>query len=535
MLICVTAFPAMRLFPALLLSGFLALPSFSGASSPTGLDRLEEKARESKVRLKTGPARRTVRATTATGARFGVRVVSAPPDFEARILLKPDSNKPQPFARIVAHSGKWAVEEFGGLKGIYLPWEAPFSYEVVALLLSEAWPPAYVRGKDHTLRGRIGDTLVIRAPLSAAQRAVAESFLEDADIEGVEPRSELARNLAAIRLRLQEGNRLRVDPETGLMEHLVLGDLELEYSRIEWLEEQPDIPVLKSYPDFSAPLPGDRDGLVMIGRSGAWRPGYPELDAGGQLLNLDTGKVIRIPFAGSSCLPGCFTDGRSKVVVTSRESDGSGVGLYLVDLLKGTQMKLGGGIFTGGICAYPALSSDGKSLAVTFSRDLLQRRVYLLSPDNEKPRPLGQSLDIRSLSWLGDGRALILLVVDPAEEGGSGSGFRIVRLGLDGEVSEVRNDIGKFATVSGKDADRIFFQGRDKLWYTCDSDGQDVSMVGNGLDGLEFPAVNPEGTHAVMIERDEENQSWPVVVELVTGKKFPVKVERGRWLLPAWR
>jgi hypothetical protein len=26
-----------------------------------------------------------------------------------------------------------------------------------------------------------------------------------------------------------------------------------------------------------------------------------------------------------------------------------------------------------------------------------------------------------------------------------------------------------------------------------------------------------------------------VVVDLVSGKKFPVKVERGRWLLPAWR
>ena len=142
----------------------LSVLATAGESARPGLDQLEEKAQESRVRLKTGPARWTVRATTATGARFGVRLVSAPPDFEARILLKPESNKPQPFARIVAHSGKWAVEEFGGLKGIYLPWEAPFSYEVVALLLSEAWPPAYVRKKDHTLRGRTGDCLLYTSP-----------------------------------------------------------------------------------------------------------------------------------------------------------------------------------------------------------------------------------------------------------------------------------------------------------------------------------------------------------------------------------
>ena len=48
-------------------------------------------------------------------------------------------------------------------------------------------------------------------------------------------------------------------------------------------------------------------------------------------------------------------------------------------------------------------------------------------------------------------------------------------------------------------------------------------------------AVNPDGTHAVMLEHDAQERSWPVVVDLVSGKKFPVKVERGRWLLPAWR
>ncbi len=501
-----------------------------------GLDELAAKAKESKVRLQTGPARWTVRATTPAGAKFGVRVVSSPPNFEARVLLKPDSNKPEPFARIVAHSGKWAVEEFGGRKGIYRPWEAPFSYEVVALLLSEAWPPSYVRGRDHTLRGKRGETLLVRAPLSAPQRTLAESFLAESGATVVEPGSELARNLAAIRMRLKEGNRLRVDLETGLMEHLVLANLELEYGRVEWLDELPEIPILNTYPDFSAPLPGDRDGLIMIGRAGAWRPGYPALDSGGQLLNLDTGKVIRIPFAGSSCMPGCFSDERSKVVVTSRENDGSGVGLYLVDLLKGKQMRLGGETFAGGLCDYPALSPDGRRLAVTFSRKRLIRRIYLLTPDDGKPRSLGKPQDIRGLSWVGDGSALVALVADPQPaEAGSGSGFRIVRFGLDGEETEIRAKVGQFATVVGKGFQRILYLDRDNFWYTCNLEGKEVARVGNGLGGLTFPAVNPDGTHAVMLEHDAQDRSWPVVVDLVTGRKFPVKAERGRWLLPAWR
>jgi len=518
-----------------------SLPIFVGLlsgdlSAQTGLDELEEKANRSKVRLQTGPARWTVRATTTTGAKFGVRVVSAPPNFEARVLLKPDSNKPEFFARIVAHSGKWAVEEFGGLKGIYLPWEAPFSYEVVALLLSEAWPPPYVRAGDHTLRGKTGETLVVRAPLSGAQRTLAESFLAEAKDMTVKPGSELDRNLAAIAGRLKEGNRLRVDASSGLMEHLVMGNLELEYGRVEWLDELPEIPVLRNYPDFSAPLPEDRDGLVMIGRAGAWQPGYPEMDSGGQLLNLDTGKIVRIPFAGSACMPGCFSDERTKVVVTSRENDGSGVGLYLVDLRKGKQMRLGGGTLVGGLCDHPALSPDGRTLAVTFSRRRATRRIHLLSPEHEKPQPLGKPQDIRSLSWVGDGSALIGLVAGPrGGKGKSGSGFRIVRFGLDGKETGIRDDVGRFATVAGKESERVFFQDRDNLWYTCNLEGKEITRVGDGLKGLAFPAVNPDGTHAVMLERDEQERSWPVVAELASGKKFPVKVERGRWLLPAWR
>ena len=500
------------------------------AADGIGLDQLEKLADESKARLQAGPARWTMRATTATGARFGLRIVSAPPEFEVRILLKPDSNRPEPFARVVARGGKWAVEEFGGLKGIYRPWEAPFSHEVVALLLSEAWPPPYVRSDEHVLKEKVGDTMVVRAPLSAGQRGLAESFLREAAEMRVQPApgSELARNLGAIRTRLEEGNQLRVDLKTGLMERLVLGNIELEYGRVEWLSERPEIPNLNEYPDFSASLPADRDGLIMIGRAGSWRPGYPEMDSGGQVLNIDTGKVTRIPFKGMSCMPGCFSDQRTKVVVTARERDGSGVGLYLVDLRKGEQMRLGGSAFEGGLCEYPVLSPDGRMLAVTFSKRRFNRQIHLLTPEHEDPQPVGGAHDIRSLSWLGDGSGLIGLV-------GEGAGWNIVRFDLRGEALVLRRNVGNFAQVAGKEGELILFQDRDGLCYISDLKGTVTRKVGDGLRGLASPAVSPEGTHVIMLARDEKKQTWPVVVELTSGKRFPLKVDRGRWLLPAWR
>lgn len=496
------------------------------------LDALAKAGKLSSARLKTAPAQWTIRATTATGAKFGVRVVAAASDFEARILLKPDSKDPEPFARVVSHSGKWAAEEYGGLKGIYLPWEPPFAFEVVALLLSEAWPPPYVRKPEHSVLGKTRETVVVRAPLSGKQRELAESFLEEAERSEVPVNSELHRNLIAIRKRLKEGNRLRVDAKTGLLEHLVLANVEVEYEAVEWLSAKPEIPHLVDYPDFSAPLPKDRDGLIMVGHAGAWRPGYPEMDSGGQLLNMDTGKLLRIPFKGSSCMPGCFVDERDKVVVTARENDGSGVGLYLVNLKTGQMLRLGGETFAGGICEFPVLSPDGKTLAVTCSKKRLTRQLYFLNFKEKMPEAIGMPADIQSLSWVGDGGALIGVVRETTKEGAESN---LMRIGFDGSMTSLRKEVGPLASVVGRDGKRILFREKDLLWYSCDLKGGEVKRVGDGLKGLTFPSVNPDGTHVVMLEQDEKKRSWPVVIELESGKKFPIKVEPGRWLLPAWR
>ena len=80
----------------------------------------------------------------------------------------------------------------------------------------------------------------------------------------------------------------------------------------------------------------------------------------------------------------------------------------------------------------------------------------------------------------------------------------------------------------------MLYQGRDGLSYLGELEG-DAKTVGDGLEGLLFPAVNAEGTHAVMLRQDEKKRSWPVVVELATGKQFPIKVDPGRWVGPVWR
>jgi hypothetical protein len=488
----------------------------------------------SQERLKSSPAQWDVKARTGTGAQFSLRVVSSPPDFEVRILLKPETKDPQPFARIISHSGKWYVEEFGGLKGVYLPWEAPFSFEAVALLLSEAWPSAYELQDGHRHEHTRNRITTVRAPLTGGQRELAEAFLKEAAEFRLKPTGELELNIKGIRQRLREGNILKVDALTGLLRGLSLGNLELEYGKVNWLRKRPEIPVLNHLPDFSAPIPGERDDLIMIGHAGGWRPGNPAMDPGGRLLNLKNGKLLRIPFIGSSCMPGCFVANRTKVAVTARDTSGSGVGLYLIDLATGAHERLGGKTLATGMCHGPVLSPDGKTLALTRSTRILERQLYLLDLEGGEARAVGKPMDAHGFDWLADGSGLIGIIkhskaVEEVPE------FRIARFGLDGSITVLRKDIGNFAVVVGAQRDRIFFQEKDNAWHTCDLEGEDVKKVGDGLSRLTFPSVSPDGRRVVMLEHEEAVGTWPVVVDLATGEAVKAKADPGLWITPAWR
>lgn len=504
------------------------------AEKPRTLAEIAKSGIKSAGRLKFRPAQWDVRARTGTGAQFGMRIVSSPPDFEARILLRPETKNPKPFARIVSKGGKWYVEEYGGLNGVYLPWQAPFSFEVVALLLSEGWPAAYVLEDGHRSGVIRNGISTVHAPLKPGARALAEAFLAEAAEAGVKPSGELKRNIESIERHLKEGITLKVDTVTGLLRGLSLGNAEIVYGKVEWLRKKPKIPLLNHLPDFSAPLPKERENLIMIGHAGAWRPGLPEMDAGGQLLNLENGKLLRIPYVGSSCMPGCFAAGRSKVAVTARETSGAGVGLYLIDLESGKSERLGGETFRTGMCQGPVLSPDGKSLAVTHSNSVFTRQLYVLDLAGGEPRAIGKPIDAHAFSWIGDGSGLIGITKRKGPSAEKEPEFRVARFGLDGSVKDIHEEVGNFAVVIGEKRDRIMFREKNGTWHTSDLSGRDVKKVGSGLSKLSFPSVSPDGKRVVMIEQDEKEQTWPVVVDLATGSTVKVDAGMGRWVLPVW-
>ncbi len=475
-------------------------------------------------------------ADTGNGARFLVGVRSAPPDFEVRFMVQPAGHEPQRLARVIGRGGKWHVDEVGGVRGIFRPWEAPFAFEILGVLLSEAWPRSYEPERSHRLeRVDANGVAMIRVPLVGEQRATAEGFLRE--VAGLEdkPGPELSANIAEIRRRLKEGSILRVGTQSGLARNVNLGGLSLNFEPVRWMKKPPEIEIPKDLRDFSAPLAGKAENHIMIGHAGAWRPGRPEMEPGCRLLNLETGERRRVPFEGGSCLAGCFVAKRTQVAVTGRNSAGGVENLFLIDLESGKNRRLGSVALSTGVCYGPALSPDGKTLAVlhrSSAEKILEVRFHLVDLESGESRPIGKAFDGHSLSWLPDGSGLIGVI--RRHEGPDQAGDRqIVRFGLDGSVTDLRE--GDFALLVGPQRDRIFFQGKDSAWFTCDLKGGDVKLVGAGLKKLSFPSVSPNGEHVIMMADVPGTGPSPVIVDLATGKPNPVKVGPGMWMAPVWR
>ena len=102
----------------------------------------------------------------------------------------------------------------------------------------------------------------------------------------------------------------------------------------------------------------------MIAHSGIWRPGMKASDTDGRLLDLRTGRYRRIPFQEGTSLPGCFLKGRTEVAISGVDPFAGVFGLYEVDLKTGENRRLGGERLASGFTLMPALSPDGKTLAV---------------------------------------------------------------------------------------------------------------------------------------------------------------------------
>jgi len=294
--------------------------------------------------------------------------------------------------------------------------------------------------------------------------------------------------------------------------------------------------------DSLAANPASRPDLMMMGHCPAWRPGGPQLDTDTVLLNVETGRLSRVPYQHGLSLSGCFSADRTKVYVTGMLATEGGGGLFEIDLLSGENRRLAAGQIQG-LPMFPTLSPDGKSLAVLGAapgmhaassgavEDMLKSRLYLVDVATGRAKRIGEPLDTAFLSWLPDRQGL-LLITRRYRSTSQPSIDSLACLNPDGTVTELRPGSWPKLVLGGS---RILHQDNEtNRWHTCDLSGANPTLVGDGLTGFSSPTPSPDGDRVVLMKSAPETGPRPYIVDVRTGETTPIPVDSGLWVMPAW-
>ena len=519
-----------------------------GVSVAPDADRLAARAAATAHRLATASASWHVAMRTADGVAVHARVLWTAQRKRWRLSLASGGQRTDAF-EIIERDGLWYAIDLGRPLGKYRPFEAPFSLPTAYLLLgmSDASPV------DADLLGRCRYTGTDeRGPryLAAPHPAVAEALRRALGVtEDLARSAPPGQDTAPLRARVDqarralEGTPVRVDPNTGLLLEHAVGTFTVSLTDFQWLGRVGDAAFDTGrgpWPDHAAdPTEGvDPNDLAMICRNGAWRVGMPGGDFDNVLIDLRTGRFRRVPFRGPLSTGGCFLKGRTRVVVSAMDGEHPGLTLHEVDLRTGANRRLGGELLRAGICLLPALSPDGKTIAVLHNPQaarpgaplaMLESRVCLVDVASGRARHIGQPLDTAYPSWLPDGKGLVLITRKHAAMD-KPSVTTLVRMDLDGRVTPLRAGDCPFVLPAG----RIVFEDGG-LWRTCGLDGRDATLLADGMKGYGFPSPGPLGKRVLWMQFARGRAPRPVVVEMGATKAVPVTDAPGLWSWPAWR
>ena len=127
---------------------------------------------------------------------------------------------------------------------------------------------------------------------------------------------------------------------------------------------------------------------------------------------------------------------------------------------------------------------------------------------------------------------LILIALHPGRELGERATLAEIR-----EAKENNPLYQNITKAERKEAiDGLLAYREDKnTWNTCDLDGGNVKLVGDGLPRFNFPTLSPDGKQLIMMKFGEAAGPQPNLVDLDTGAAKPMELGPGMWATPAWR
>ena len=523
----------------------LAPRDLLAAERPSGprLDpaRLKDTVEKSIDRMNEKGARWTAVTELKTGAEIHVEVVQFGGQRKSTVTARMGKEHGQLF-QLIERNGIWYVKETQGLFGKYRPYEAPFFFSTAYLFLERA--ALVVAPDDLNSLGkleRVTDRVaVFRQPIPKETEALIRQVLSQTDaIAREQPLpAKLQARIKTLKDLLEHGQPVEVSLATGILTKFGTPDQLTRIQNFVWLDSIPkDVFALEEeYPDFTSdPTAANLDECVMISHSARWQPsmknkGDPDI----RLLYLKTGGLRRIPFLGPVSVPGCFLKDRKRVVVSGMTEGHVGLGLFEINLSTGENRKLGGAALEGGFCLGPAVSPDGKLIAVKYMKaanPTLPSQIYVVDVESGEARKIGEIVGGIHLSWMPDGKR-ILMMREEFVGWDKPSDGTICTMALDGTVEDICP--GEWPVLIG--GNRIMFTPRTgRVWYTCALDGSDRKILADGLRDYGFPTVSPDGKRLLMMRFGGPRGPRPTVIKIGDSQGREAVRTGGLWAFPVWQ
>jgi hypothetical protein len=451
--------------------------------------------------------------------------------------------------RIIVRDGVWYATE-GQRRGKYRPYEAPFNIPTAYFFLPRSDPQCLVATKGGDLGAYEGTTAGIatfRTPLDEPVRRQLQSIVNQfREIKKRNPeeaaKPELARPVERIGDLLAHGIPTKIEVASGMIVQFGAAERQTELHNFRWLDwvNPKELEISgRQWEDFTDdPTLGGTSELVMISHSGMWQPGLRSPDTDGRLLDLRTGRFRRIPFHGSTALPGCFLRDRSRAIISGLDALEGVMSLVEVNLRNGDNRKLGGELLAGGFTLMPALSPDGRAIAALHKGSagrILDSQVCLVDLKTGAAKMLGTPRDMAFLSWLPDGKGLLLLVresLDPSDPVAATTST-VARMDMEGRITKIGE--GGSPVLLGDGKTILYQDTKSHQWSTCDLSGANVRLFGDGLAGYGFPSPAPDGQRIMMMHFRPDKAPEPMIFRIGDSKGTPATTAPGLWAAPAWR
>lgn len=458
--------------------------------------------------------------------------------------------------RILERDGAWYVKELGRSFKTR-PYEAVLGLPTIYHFLNQSDLRLFSDLTDASQLGTFESEddgcAIFRSPLPAEQQTQLQAILpalqrakeaEEADVEALQRQEDVLKQV------LERGVSLAINLEHGYLAASGFPGQRRMVGEFKWLPALGDdfFQVKQAdWEDQSLPLAADaanRGDLVMLGHCPAWRRGEPAKDTDAALVNINSGAVSRIPYNQGVCQAGCFSRDRSKAYVSGVVADEGKAAIFEIDLLTGENRRLTGADARG-LPLFLTLSPDGSTLACVEAApgtnsasdadslsEFLKSRILLVDVKTGAIKPVGKPLDTASLAWLPSGNALLLITREYAEPN-KPSRESLAVMSLDGSLKTLRRGSSPQLVRGGT---AIFYQDEDQeRWYTCDLNGENPQVVGDGLPSFGFPAASPAGDRLVMMRFGGDAGPRPHVIDVQTGEATPIPVGEGLWTMPAWK